>query len=73
MPKETFETITRTYMDDLAAMGYTQPWREKVLVSTTKGYCRRLKKCSEGATRRSRKGADMFVKRRFAKLCGNSE
>ena len=48
-------------MDDLAAMGYTQPSREKVLVSTIKGYCRLLKKCSEGAARRNRKGVEMYV------------
>ena len=59
-------------MDNLASMGYGQPWREKVLLSTMKGYMRILNKCTQGTSRRNRKGAETWLKRRYNRLCGKA-
>ena len=70
---EAMETITKKYMDNLNAMGYSQKWREGVLQSALTGYQRILCKVEQGTSRRNRKGVDTYAKRRFQKLCGISE
>ena len=56
LSKSQNEQILREYIDCLIAMGYTQPWIEKVLRSLVKGYMRVLKQCSKGVTTRYRLG-----------------
>ena len=70
---DQMEQVTRTYMDNLAAMGYCQGWREKVLSAAMTSYQRILHKVQQGTTRRNRMGARTFQKRRFQKLCGQAE
>ena len=70
---DVLETITKSYMDNLCAMGYSQKWREEVLQSALTGYQRILHKMEQGVTRRNRKGIDTYAKRRFQKLCGIAE
>ena len=64
------ESITSQYMENLAAMGYSVEFKEKVVKSALVGYQRILFKVEEG---RSRQGKDTFKKRRFQKLCGISQ
>ena len=73
LPRQEFERITSEYMDDLAAMGYTKMWREKVLGSTAKVYSRILGKCKNSDNNSNRMGVETFVTRRFNHLCGNQE
>ena len=69
--KDVYENITREYIDDLAGMGYTPQWRQKVLTSTIRGNSHLLRRCEIEEATRNRVGADTFIKRRFNKLCGN--
>ena len=48
MPQERFEAILKTYMDDLAGMGFGSEWRYRVLKSSMTGYQRILYKAQEG-------------------------
>ena len=67
------EKITRQYMDNLTAMGYTHEWRCNVVRSALTGYQRVLHKETLGQTRRNRHGHHTARKRRFQKLCGAAE
>ena len=67
---QAFEDITRTYMDNLCAMGYGQAWREMVLQSALTGYQRVLHQVKEGTTRSNRSGASTSRQRRFNRVCG---
>ena len=69
---ETEEILTNL-MDDLAAMGYNQDWRENILKSALKGYMRVLDKVEKGEVKRNRKGVDSMKQRRFKKLLGIRE
>ena len=65
---ETFNRITREYMDDLEGMGYPACWRENILRSAMKGYSRVLRLQDLGLTNRNRPGHSTKLKRRFKKL-----
>ena len=60
-------------MDNLAAMGYGVPWRKEVLNKALVGYMRVLKQSKIGKTVRNRPGSETAMKRRYAKLCGQSD
>merc|ERR1711954_466465 len=63
----------REYMDNLIAMGYSREWCQEVLKSAMIGYCRVLKKGSEGKGLRNKTGKCTQLKRRVMKLVGTSE
>ena len=44
-----------------------------MLKSTIIGYTRIPKLCNDGQGRRNRFGTDIYVKKRFQRLCGNQE
>ena len=60
-------------MGELAAMGYSEKWRTRVLKSAMTGYMRVLKKATDWTVRRNRKGADTLQNRRFKSLVGAKE
>ena len=70
--KATYEEITKSFMDDLSAMGYTKPWKEKVLEKALVGYGRILTKVRLGETLRNRGAKSTEIQRRYKKLCGNT-
>merc|ERR1711954_422239 len=57
----------------VAAMGYGVPWRKEVLNKALIGYMRVLKKSKLGKTVRNRSGSETATKRRYDKLCGQSD
>ena len=58
------EEILITLMDDLNTIGYSEEWREKVLMSSMVGYMRLLDKVAKEETPRNRKGKATFQNRR---------
>ena len=60
-------------MGELAAMGYSLHWRQKVLNSAMIGYNRVLARVANDQTDRNRKGAATLTNRRFQKILGNTE
>ena len=65
-----FRDITTKYMDALAAMGYPEDWRRKVLESTLRGYMRILAQEKKGVTMRNRTGKCTAMKRKFKRTVG---
>merc|ERR1712081_71251 len=70
--REDFEKVTKLYLDDLEGMGYSQEWRQKVLTSAKKGYCKILYKVQSGLCRRNRSGASSWLTRRHKRLVGQA-
>ena len=66
------EEITKQYMDNLTSMGYSQKWREGILLAALTGYQRIIYKVGQGIVKRNRLGVDTYAKRRFQRLCGIS-
>ena len=54
---ETYERITKNFMDNLSAMGYPEEWKQEVLKKALVGYMRVLRKAQNGETKRNRVGA----------------
>ena len=69
--QDEIEEILINYMDELAGMGFTMEWRQKVLRSSLLGYRRILFKATKGS-RRNSLGECTRLKRRVQKLCGPS-
>ena len=69
----TFGEITKSFMDDLCSMGYTEQWRREILLKATRGYMRILKLQKKGETLRNRPAAMTQLKRRYKKLTGQKD
>ena len=69
----TVKKITKTYMDNLATMGYHYEWRRRVLTTILPGYMGMLRKCKEKGEARNRFGFTTFKKRHFQKTVGKQE
>ena len=72
LSKDTFCDMLKTFMDELAAMGYGLDWRKRVLVSSIRGYMRVLRKVEYGEVTRNREGYMTRGHRRYKKHYGKT-
>ena len=70
--KELMETVTVTYMDELAASGYSEEWRHQVLESALCNYEKVLEKEANGEVERNRPGYSTARARRAKALTGKT-
>ena len=66
LPKEEFQCVTSEYSDELAAMGYSESWREEAIKSCLAGY----EKIIHSGQPINRSGASSMWSRRAKKLVG---
>ena len=66
LPKEEFQRVTSEYSDELAAMGYSESWREEAIKSCLAGY----EKIIHSGQPINRSGVSSMWSRRAKKLVG---